>query len=75
MSGVTGGRWVQRTMARNEAPTESRKRSVTATPRAYGTAPALDPSDSAWPRDTLGPSDRQALPIRRSARTATSWLS
>ncbi len=44
MSGVTGGRWVQRTMARNEAPTESRKRSVTATPRAYGTAPALDPS-------------------------------
>jgi hypothetical protein len=45
MSGVTGGRWVKRTTARNEAPTQSRKRSATATPRAYGTAPALDPRD------------------------------
>ncbi len=45
MSGVTGGRWDPRTTARNEAPTQSRKRSATATPRTYGTAPALDPSD------------------------------
>ena len=44
MSGVTGGRRDKRTMARTEAPTQSRKRSATATPRAYGTAPALDPS-------------------------------
>jgi hypothetical protein len=43
MSGVTGGRW-KRTMARIEAPTQSRKRSATATPQAYGTAPAFDPS-------------------------------
>jgi len=35
-------------MARNEAPTQSRKRSATATPRTYGTAPALDPSDKRW---------------------------
>jgi hypothetical protein len=42
MSGVTGGRR-RRTTARNEAPTHSRKRSATATPRTYGTAPALDP--------------------------------
>jgi hypothetical protein len=54
MSGVTGGRWVKRTTARNEAPTQSRKRSATATPRAYGTAPALDPRDSAGPRGILG---------------------
>jgi hypothetical protein len=44
MSGVTGGRRGKRTTARIEAPTQSRKRSATATPRTYGTAPALDPS-------------------------------
>ncbi len=44
MSGVTGGRRDTRTTARIEAPTKSRKRSATATPRTYGTAPALDPS-------------------------------
>lgn len=43
MSGVTGG-GRKRTMAWNEAPAESRKGPVSATPQAYGTAPPLDPS-------------------------------
>src|ERR1019366_5659364 len=61
MSGVKGGRR-RRTTAWNEAPTQSRKRSATATPQAYGTAPALDPSPS------LRLDDRDASLDRRRAR-------
>ena len=53
-------------MARIEAPTQSRKRSATATPRAYGTAPALDPSDR---RLDLG-----ILVLRLTTRSALGFL-
>ncbi len=61
MSGVTGGRRDKRIMARNEAPTQSRKRSATATPQACDTAPALDPS-VARGRGRAGPDGVRAAP-------------
>jgi hypothetical protein len=72
MSGVLGGRR-KRTMARNEAPTQSRKRSAPATPRTYGTAPALDPRRGVGPPQSVGLSDRLGLPTRNS-RAAVSDL-
>lgn len=64
MSGVTGGRRDKRTTARIEAPTQSRKRSATATPRTYGTAPALDPSGGAGRE--VGDADGEAGPVGES---------